>query len=143
MPTRAVSTSTPCPTPTRKSVAPEVFATSALIVGSIRSAGKLTTDPAETTPAASRAAANFVWGRTAEAFMSRIMSPTDDICQRLLNTSVLKTRKSPDSTSEPGPFVVRDLEVHAAHATGRVARRCGRLLRLVGDNGLRGQEQRR
>src|SRR4051812_36563162 len=42
-----------------------------------------------------------------------------------------------------GPPVKQDLEVHAAHATGRVARGCGRLLRLVGDDGLGGEEQRR
>jgi hypothetical protein len=30
----------------------------------------------------------------------------------------------------------QDLEVHTTHATGRVARGCGRLLRLVGDDGL-------
>src|SRR5271166_4176276 len=46
----------------------------------------------------------------------------------------------------PAPFGSRafsfwDLEVHTAHATGRVARGSGRLLRLVGNDGLGRQEQ--
>src|SRR5271157_3660881 len=48
----------------------------------------------------------------------------------------------------PAPFGSRafsfwDLEVHTAHAAGRVARGGGRLLRLVGDDGLGRQEQPR
>ena len=64
-------------------------------------------------------------------------------------TSRLDHTKKPGPTREPGLFrttdffVLMDLEVHTAHAAGRVARGCGRLLRLVGDDGLGRQEQRR
>src|SRR3954447_21616398 len=59
-------------------------------------------------------------------------------------SALRKRRKSPGCRSTPGlSRRAKDLEVHAAHATGRVARGCGRLLRLVGDDRLGGQEQRR
>src|SRR5439155_18770825 len=57
-------------------------------------------------------------------------------------TREAQTRKSP-APKGAGLSRWTDLEVHAAHAAGRVARRSARLLRLVGDDGLGGQEQRR
>ena len=56
----------------------------------------------------------------------------------------MRTKKP--GPSEEGPGSCRErwtLEVHAAHATGRIA--CGRsgLLGLVGDDGLGGEEQSR
>ena len=64
--------------------------------------------------------------------------------QTLSSNSHVRTKKP--GPSEEGPGSCRErwtLEVHAAHATGRIA--CGRsgLLGLVGDDGLGGEEQSR
>ena len=61
---------------------------------------------------------------------------------RVGNRTVGGYEKGPGCRSRPGPFVREDSEVHAAHATGRVARGCAGLLRLVGDDRLGGEEQR-
>src|ERR1700693_5793170 len=53
-----------------------------------------------------------------------------------------RIRQRPGPSKGPG-LVVEDLEVHAAHAPGRVACRGSRLLRLVGDDRLRGEGQGR
>ncbi len=57
---------------------------------------------------------------------------------------VCSCKEKPGPTTGPGFFGKGlSLEVHAAHATGRVAHGSGGLLRLVGDDGLGRQEQRR
>src|SRR3984957_2251934 len=62
----------------------------------------------------------------------------------MLSTSVTQKYEKPGPTWGPGfSFSYWDLEVHTAHATGRVAGGSRGLLRLVGDDGLGGQEQRR
>src|SRR5271170_2893467 len=62
----------------------------------------------------------------------------------MFSTSVTHKYEKPGPTWGPGfSLSDADLEVHTAHATGRVAGRGAGLLRLVGDDGLGGQEQRR
>src|ERR1700744_4515743 len=71
---------------------------------------------------------------------SSLRSPTVPV----LSTSVTQNNEKPGPTWGPGfSLSDADLEVHTAHATGRVAGRSGGLLRLVGNDGLGGQEQRR
>src|SRR3954453_3464580 len=60
---------TASPSPKSASVIIDVFATSMLSTGRLRSSGIPANDAADTTPAATNAAANFVCGRTEEAFM--------------------------------------------------------------------------
>src|SRR6201992_4473154 len=58
------------------------------------------------------------------------------------STSAVQRNENPGPTWGPGFPLTADLEVHTAHATGRVADGSGGLLRLVGNDGLGGQEQR-
>src|SRR6202000_499539 len=59
------------------------------------------------------------------------------------STSAVQRNEKPGPTWGPGFSLTADLEVHTAHATGRVADGSGGLLRLVGNDGLGGQKQAR